>query len=138
MWIGTNDLGYAAFIQDAQVEGTNIVNYTDCVYSELQKVYANGGRYFVILNVAPLNLAPIYALPPYAVGDNQYWANKTGNYTEISGKMMEYVTLVNSIYEYRTPYAVEIAKNFPGADFAVFDVHGLVRKFSSAHYGEQS
>jgi len=127
MWIGTNDLGFSAFIQDAQVNGTNINNYTDCVFDQLARVYDNGGRYFVLMNVAPLNLAPIYALPKDGgVGNNQYWNPKTGNYTEISYKMMEYVTLVNSIFEYRTPYAVEVTKRFPGASFAVYDVHGLV------------
>jgi len=40
--------------------------------------------------------------------------------------MMEYVALVNSVYEYRTPFAVELAKRYPGASFAVYDVHGLV------------
>ena len=127
MWIGTNDLGFSAFIQDAQVNGTNINNYTDCVFDQLARVYDNGGRYFVLMNVAPLNLAPIYALPKDGgVGNNQYWNPKTGNYTEISYKMMEYVTLVNSIFDYRTPYAVEIARRFPSASFAVYDVHGLV------------
>ena len=42
--------------------------------------------------------------------------------------MMEYVALVNSIYEYRTPFAVELAKRYPGASFAVYDVHGLVSR----------
>lgn len=126
IWIGTNDLGYEAFIQDEEVAGTNLTTYVDCVYDQLSRVYANGGRYFVILNVAPLNLAPIYAAPPYSAGNNQYWANRTDNYTDTSGRMMEQVVSVNAIYEYRTPFAVEIAKRYPGASFAVYDVHGLV------------
>jgi len=72
IWIGTNDLGYAAFIQDATVQGTNINDYLDCVYDQLSRVYDNGGRFFVINNVAPLNLAPIYGVPGQGgVGDNQ-------------------------------------------------------------------
>lgn len=127
IWIGTNDLGYDAFIEDEQTAGTTIVNYTDCVYNQLSAVYANGGRYFVILNVAPLNLAPIYGLPGQGgVGPNQYWPKDVCNYTEISGRMQEQVALVNEVYEYRTPYAVELNKTYPGASFAVYDVHGLV------------
>ncbi|KAK5111491.1 hypothetical protein LTR85_011838 [Meristemomyces frigidus] len=126
IWIGTNDLGYEAFIQDEQVAGTNLTTYVDCVYDQLARVYANGGRYFVILNVAPLNLAPIYAAPPYSAGNNQYWTNRTDNFTDTSGRMMEQVVTVNAIYEYRTPFAVEVAKTFPGASFAVYDVHGLM------------
>ena len=57
-WDGTNDLGFYAFIEDAQVKGTNLVTYTDCIYNQIQRVYDNGGRYFVLMNIAPLNLAP--------------------------------------------------------------------------------
>jgi len=126
IWIGTNDLGYYAFIDDEQVKGTNITTYVDCVYDQLQRVYENGGRYFVIMNVAPLNLAPIYAMPPYAAGPNQFWPTKAGNYSAISGRMMEQVVTVNAIYEYRTPFSVELAKRYPGSSFALYDVHGLV------------
>ncbi|EMC93212.1 carbohydrate esterase family 16 protein [Baudoinia panamericana UAMH 10762] len=128
IWIGTNDLGYAALIQDEQVAGTNITTYVDCVYDQLSRVYANGGRFFVILNVAPLNLAPEYGIPGQGgVGPNQYWPDKSGNLTEISERMLEQVVTVNSIYDYRTPFEVEIARRYPGASFAVFNVHDLMQ-----------
>lgn len=59
IWIGTNDLGVDALLTDSQVPGTNIVSYLDCVYEQLQTVYENGARNFVILNAAPLNLTPL-------------------------------------------------------------------------------
>ena len=127
IWIGTNDLGNYAFITDSQVAGTNIVNYTECVYNQLQRVYDNGGRYFVLQNVAPLNLAPLYGLPSAGgVGANQYWQDKPSNLTEISYRMMEQVMTVNAIFKYETPYVVELTARFPDAHFAVMDMHGLV------------
>lgn len=130
IFIGTNDLGNDAFITDSQVAGTNIVNYTECVYNQLDRVYANGGRYFVIQNVAPLNLNPQYGLPGKGgLNATQYWPDKTGNLTEISYKMYEYVSLVNAVFQYETPYQVEVAKRYPGAHFAVMDINGLVSTY---------
>lgn len=126
IWDGTNDLGYYAFIQDEQVEGTTIVTYTDCIYNQIQRVYDNGGRYFVLFNIAPLNLAPEYAAPPYDVGANQYWPDKPKNHTLLNQRMLEEVVTVNAIFEYRTPFTVEIQRRFPGISIANFDVHGLV------------
>ncbi|KAJ9629894.1 hypothetical protein H2203_002278 [Taxawa tesnikishii (nom. ined.)] len=131
IWIGTNDLGNYAFITDSQVPGTNLTSYVDCVYDQISRVYANGGRYFVIMNIAPLELAPQYS-PPSKGGLNatQYWPDKTnssgGNITEISYRMMEQVETVNAIYDYRTPFAAVISDKYPGAHFAVYDVNALM------------
>jgi hypothetical protein len=137
IFIGTNDLGNYAFITDSNVAGTSLVNYTNCVFDQLQRVYNNGGRYFVIQNVAPLNLVPQYAAPGKGgLSATQYWpdkANYSTNVTEISYKMFEYVSLVNDVFAYQTPYLVEVAKRFPGAHFAVMDINGLVsRKLAKA------
>lgn len=131
IWIGTNDLGNGAFITDSQVAGTTIESYLDCVYDQLARVYANGGRYFVIMNIAPLNLNPQYGLPGKGgLAATQYWPDKNetagGNVTEISYIMLEQLTLVNAVYQYRTPFAVEINRRYPGSHFAVYDVHGLM------------
>jgi len=40
--------------------------------------------------------------------------------------MKEYNFLVNSLFSYRTPYELLVAKRYPEASFAVFDVHGLM------------
>lgn len=140
IWIGTNDLGYAAFIQDEQVAGTNITTYVDCVYDQLDRVYANGGRFFVIINVAPLNLSPEYGVEGQGgVGSNQYWQDKSDyNITEISGRMLESVVTVNAIYKYRTPYEVELAKRYPGADFAIYNVHDVVSSLMRQARGHEA
>lgn len=127
IFIGTNDLGNYAFISDSQVAGTTIVNYTDCVFGAIQSVYDNGGRYFVLQNVAPLNLLPQYGLPGKGgLESTQYWPDKPSNITEISYKMLEYVSLANTIFKYQTPYLTEVANKFPGAHIAVMDINGLV------------
>ena len=103
-----------------------MTTYVDCIYDQLTRLYDNGGRYFVVINLAPLELAPEYALPPYGVGPNQYWPDKPKNRTELSGRMMEQVVTVNSIYDYRTPVQAILERQWPGASFAVFNVNGLV------------
>lgn len=73
IWIGTNDLGPSAFFTDNSLN-LSIVDYIDCVYTQLDRVYAVGARNFVLLNLAPLNYAPMYALPQNGgTIDTQYW-----------------------------------------------------------------
>jgi len=127
IFIGTNDLGNYAFISDAQVAGTTIVNYTDCVFGAIQSIYDNGGRYFVLQNVAPLQLSPQYGLPGKGgLATTQYWPDKPSNITEISYKMLEYVSLVNNVFKYETPYLTKVVNQFLGAQIAVMDINGLV------------
>lgn len=118
MWIGTNDLG--TYVGDTQEPGTNIVDYFDCVYAQLQAVYDQGGRYFVIQNIAPLNLAPMYALPEAGGVGN------VTNMTATSYRMMEQAVTSNAIYDYRTAFAAKIGDSFKGAHFAVMDMHALI------------
>ncbi|CZS97212.1 related to GDSL lipase/acylhydrolase family protein [Rhynchosporium agropyri] len=128
MWIGTNDLGVDALFRDSGLNGATILDYVNCIFKRFDEIYANGGRYFVLMNVAPLELSPLYGLPekggmkmsPLA------WPDKPTNTTEISYKMKEYTSLVNSIFRFRTPFEVQVAKRYPGASFAVFDVHSLL------------
>ncbi|KAJ5807950.1 hypothetical protein N7474_009219 [Penicillium riverlandense] len=127
IWIGTNDLGYDAFITDSQVANKTIPDYIDCVYSSLDKVYENGGRFFVLMNVAPLQLVPLYATPEHhGVGPNQYWPDKPSNLTEISYRMWEQVATVNNVFKYQTPFELLIKNRYPGARFAVMDMNGLL------------
>ncbi|KAJ9307570.1 CAZyme family CE16 [Paecilomyces variotii] len=127
MWIGTNDLGVDAFLTDSQVANKTISDYLECVYSAFDLIYANGARYFVLMNLAPLQLTPLYATPEKeGVRDNQYWPDKPDNRTEISYRMWEQVILVNEVYKYRTPFELLVARRYPGAHFAVMDMYGLI------------
>jgi hypothetical protein len=72
-------------------------------------LYASGGRFFVLLNVAPLNLAPrcMPTTPFHGSGPNHYWPDMPANKTQIADVMMhEYVTTVNNVYKYQTPFEV--------------------------------
>jgi hypothetical protein len=48
------------------------------------------------------------------------------NKTQIADVMHEYVTTVNNVYKYQTPFEVLVAKRYPEADFALFDVWQLM------------
>jgi hypothetical protein len=40
--------------------------------------------------------------------------------------MKEYVTTLNNVYKYQTPYEKLVANRYPGAHFVLFDVHSLI------------
>ncbi|KAH9205281.1 acetyl esterase [Leptodontidium sp. 2 PMI_412] len=127
MWIGTNNLGIYAFLTDSNSDGTTIPDYVDCIFKRFNEIYKNGGRYFVLMNTAPLELSPLYGvLGKGGLAASHYWPHEPANGTEISFKMKEYTYPVNSVFSYRTPYELLIAKRYPGASFAVFDVHSLI------------
>jgi hypothetical protein len=131
IWIGTNDLGNGIFLTEEQPKGMPLTNYTDCVFEQLDRLYDIGARRFVIMNIAPLDLSPQYALPENdGVTAPRYWKDKTqynSNLTQISEKMRQYSTLVNSVYEFQIPYQVKLTKRYAKSQFALFDVHSLVR-----------
>jgi hypothetical protein len=128
LWIGTNDLGIDAFLTDSQHEGLTITDYVDCIWQVFDAIYATGGRRFVLLNNAPLEHTPMYAAPQNGgTGNNVYWTNKTAyNMTDYEQKMLEYTTNTNTIFEYGVPFQLLVKARWPGAEFAVFDVHQLL------------
>ena len=40
--------------------------------------------------------------------------------------MKEYTQMVNDVFDYRTPFELLVAKRYPGASFAVFDVNSFM------------
>ena len=127
MFIGTNDLGVDALLTDSQVPGNTVSSYVSCVYSALDAIYATGARYFVLMNVIPLNLANLYSNA--SVGGttySHYWPGKPANLTAISLRMEEFVTSADAIYKYETPFEVLVANRYPGANFALFDTWQLI------------
>jgi phospholipase/lecithinase/hemolysin len=127
IWIGTNDLGNNAFLTDSQIPGKTLKDFVDCVYEAIDRLYASGARYFVLMNLAPLQLLPQYATPENGgLNATQYFNNKGPNITEISWRMYESVVTVNQIYAYRTPFEAALASSWPGASIANFDVNSLM------------
>ncbi|KAK3353598.1 hypothetical protein B0T25DRAFT_217399 [Lasiosphaeria hispida] len=128
LWIGTNDLGFDAFLSDSQAPGTTITDFVGCVWSVFDSIYKTGGRRFVLLNEAPLERSPLYALPQNGgTYDSQFWATKTAyNISEYGQKIKEYTTSVNTIFEYGVPFQTAIKSRWPKATFDLFNVHGLL------------
>lgn len=128
LWIGTNDLGYGALLTDSQAPGTNITSYIDCIWTVFDTIYATGGRRFVLLNTAPLQLAPLYTPQSVGgIGDNQFWPNKTlYNETEYQYKILEYTQLVDRIFDYGVPFEMLVKGRWPDATFDIFDVNSLI------------
>lgn len=127
-WIGTNDLGVDGFLIGGENDGTNITTFIECNWQVWDTVYANGGRYFVILNEAPLQFTPMYAaVDEGGIEVTHYWRNKTDyNTHEMSRHMMEYTLLVNQAFAYGLPYQLLIANRWPGATVVLYDVHQLL------------
>jgi hypothetical protein len=127
IWIGTNDVGNYAFLTDSQVAGKTLPDYIECVYEALDRVYENGGRYFVLMNLAPLQLTPQYALLERGGAKSvSWWPDKPENQTAISYRMWEQVITVNDVVKYKTPFEVLVKHRWPGARVAVMDMYGLV------------
>ncbi|KAK1771661.1 GDSL lipase/esterase [Phialemonium atrogriseum] len=132
LWIGTNDLGFGAFLTDSQAPGTTITDFVNCIWDVFDAVYQTGGRRFVLLNEAPLELSPLYAAPEAGGAlNNQYWTNKTlYNMTEYSYKIKEYTTNVNTMFDYGAPFQLLVKSRWPGATFSIFNVHQLLKDIS--------
>ncbi|ORY67520.1 acetyl esterase [Pseudomassariella vexata] len=128
IWIGTNDLGNDAFLVDSQKPGLTITNFVECIWEVFDIIHKNGGRHFVILNEAPLELSPLYAAQQnFGVSDNHYWTNKASyNMTEYEQKIKEYTTNVNTMFHYGVPFQNVVQKRWHGSSFTVFDVHSLI------------
>jgi hypothetical protein len=77
MWIGTNDLGVDAFLTDSSLHETTIPNYVDCIYNRFDVINKAGGRNFVLMNTAPLQLSPLYGMPGAGrLTISHYWLDK--------------------------------------------------------------
>jgi phospholipase/lecithinase/hemolysin len=128
IWIGTNDLGNDAFLTDSQVPGKTVADYIDCVYDQITRLYENGGRYFVIMNLAPLNLLPQYQQPQEGgLQSTQYYPDSPGkNLTEVHGRIENTVAALNQVYKYRTPFEAEVEETWENAKVASFDVNALM------------
>ncbi|PNH33354.1 hypothetical protein BJF96_g3414 [Verticillium dahliae] len=129
LWIGTNDLGYGAFLSDSQAAGTTISTFVESIWTIFDRLYKTGGRHFVLFNEAPLEISPLYA-PSDQGGfqDSNFWTNKTAyNTTAYSFKMLQYTTNVNTLFDYGVPFKLLVQKRWPGATFGIYDVHSLMR-----------
>ncbi|KAI0172992.1 carbohydrate esterase family 16 protein [Hypoxylon sp. FL1284] len=128
LWIGANDLGVNAFLTDSQPAGKTLDELFKCIWPVFDNIYSAGGRKFVLFTEGPLNYAPLYAsLEHGGAGDVPRWPDKESyNTTEYEQKMLEYVTLVNTVLEYGLPLQQYAKKRWPGASLSIFNVHDLI------------
>ncbi|KAI0975551.1 carbohydrate esterase family 16 protein [Xylaria arbuscula] len=128
LWIGTNDLGNGGFLLNQQIKGKTITDYFDCVWSLFDEVYSTGGRRFVLFTQAPLDHSPLYAAPVNGgSGDVNYWTNKTVyNTVNYQEKILEYTTLVNTVFDYGASFQLLVQKKWPGASFTIFNTHQII------------
>jgi hypothetical protein len=109
IWIGTNDLGSFGFLNMANGMD-KIPEYVECVYSVFDKLYASGGRKFLLMNVVPLNILPQYS----------------SNAANVQ-KLVKLVDAANTGFVTKNGEAMQGAKSrYPDAEFALFDVHKFV------------
>jgi phospholipase/lecithinase/hemolysin len=143
VWIGTNDLGFDAFLSDSETPGKTISDFVGCVFQVFDSIYKTGGRRFVLLNTGPLEKTPLYAEPSKGgTQDSQFWNTKTQyNITEYGQKIYEYSTSVNTMYSYAVPVMMNLKDRWPKATLDIFDVHSLLNdiyaqpsKFLAAPY----
>lgn len=126
MWIGTNDLGIDGFLSDRNVPGTSIPTFVECIWQAFDGIYKTGGRHFVILNQAPLELAPLYAASQQSPKNQLLSSQALCNATETERKMFEYTMSVNTMFDYGVPFQLLVKKRWRGATFTVFNVHDLM------------
>lgn len=125
-WIGTNDLGAGAFLTGEQAPGKTRDDYVACVFETFDRLYAAGGRRFVLMNVIPLDQLPLYGLPERGgLAWSKYWPDKPANLTATSLHMKEIVEYVNGAFKVRMG-RMKASKKYPGAQMALFDVWKLV------------
>jgi hypothetical protein len=128
IWIGTNDLGAMGLL--ARADGASKVPaYTECVYEVFDKIYAAGGRKFILMNVIPLNLAPMYTIPKGQGADGLYPgkpATEEG-LKAANAKLKDLVDTSNAAFVTKSRDAFKGAKpRYPGAEIALYDVHKMV------------
>ncbi|KAM0426602.1 hypothetical protein ACHAPT_008296 [Fusarium lateritium] len=128
LWIGTNDLGWNAFLSDSMAPGATLPDLVDCMWDAFDGIYETGGRHFVVFNMLPLEHAPVYA--PSELGGtehSQYWPGKSEyNVTQYNSELHQYVTSVNTVLEQGGIVEHTIKKRWPGASLTVFDVNALL------------
>lgn len=129
LWIGTNDLGFDAFLSDSEAPGKTIADFVECAFNVFDAIYQKGGRRFVLLNTAPLELTPLYAHPKNGgTGDSQFWTTKTRyNMTEYGQKIKQYSSAVNQAWKYGLAFHRKLSNRWAGATIDLFDVHQLFR-----------
>lgn len=123
LWVGPNDLGHFGFLDDSNAEGTTIADVPECMFEVFDRIYATGGRRFVLFTQLPLEQTPLYV--PTELGGrepNFGWPNKGEvNTTRWNHQLKEYTSAVTSMSVYGARVQLLLEDRWPGAILTVFD-----------------
>ena len=129
IFVGTNELDVGGFITNSQAPGNTLSDFVDCIYTQMDRIYASGGRYFVLFNIVPLQLSALTAnASEGGEAQSYYWIDKPSNLTDLAERMTEYTTTLNTVLNYRTPVEVLLKNKYAGAKVALFDVNQIVSR----------
>ncbi|KAH7133040.1 acetyl esterase [Dactylonectria estremocensis] len=121
LWVGTNDLGEHGMLTDGNATGTTLTTFVEGVWTVFDRIYATGGRHFVLFNLAPLELAPLYKAsfinPTKTASDP----------VQVEKKMRQYTSSVNTMFDYGLPFQLLVRERWPGSTVAIFDTNTLLR-----------
>jgi GDSL-like Lipase/Acylhydrolase len=127
VWIGTNDLGFYAFLTNNQQPGKTLNDYVDCVFQTFDRIYQAGGRKFVLMNNIPLQFTPLYGLPEAGgLSWSSFWQDKPSNLTAVSNDMKYNVDTTNAAFVNQSASIMQQGQRYSGAQMAIFDTHSLV------------
>lgn len=121
IWVGTNDLGEHGMLTDGNTAGTTLTDFVEGVWTVFDRIYATGGRHFVLFNLAPLELAPLYKASFISL------AKTASDPVQMEKKMRQYTSSVNTMFDYGLPFQLLVRKRWPGSTMAIFDTNTLLR-----------
>lgn len=128
IWIGTNDLGWNAFLTHEEEPGKTLNDYVDCVFKTFDQIYAAGGRYLVLMNNIPLQLAPMYADAAHGgLNWTHFWPERPTNTTLVSQQIESNVQTANSLFKSKLEAISKEGTRYAAAQVALFDTYQLVR-----------
>lgn len=128
MWFGTTDLGIQGFL-GAEENGNKVISdVADCIFSNMDIIWASGGRRFVILGQTSLDYAPIIAKPgQFGTSNTRYFYNPAMyNATDYIDRVRQYVTGLAAIINYGVPYFLHTKKRWPGSTVSIIDVRSFL------------
>jgi hypothetical protein len=106
-----------------------VPKYAECIFGAFDKLYASGGRKFVLMNVIPLNLLPMYTVQKGKGADGLY-PNKPATVDglkQANKKLEDMVLESNAILANQSQTAIMGPKaRYPGAEMALYNVHKFV------------
>lgn len=131
--IGGNDLGFNSFFRNKNNEGTDLSTVSDCMMEVFDRIYASGGRHFVLMTTWNVEDTPLYTpIPDGGMEYSRVWPDKADyNTTEEHGKLEVFVHALKDL----SGKSVELGMlkgRWPGATFTFFDIHALFEDIISS------